>query len=202
MAFMSGNWDLAEELLSETLTAEEEPDSFLRWMLLVCSLEKGDVLPATRQIYGAIRARYRLFPEYWYRGALAFSGNGSISVSYAEQCINISPKGPFAEDCRRILAEHIGLSPNGRNTQNDFHSGVLTRVEIENIIRASVSMNNPAILEELYPLMALPENPYTLYAMGAMKSLAAVPDFRSFFMESAIKSQGRLGERLSYIARG
>jgi len=202
-AFSEGNWELAENLLVQAIGAEEEPDSFLRWMLMVCAMEKGDNDPILRQTYSAIRARYILFPEYWYRGARAFSQrNENISASYAELCINISPKGPFAEDCRKILAGHIGLAPDGRSTQSSAHSDIRTRAEIENTIRSSVSVNNPAILEELYPLMTLPENPYTLYAMGALKSLAAVPDFRNFFVEGAAKSTGRLGERLSYIARG
>lgn len=201
MAFAEGDWERAEELLEGICSTGEEPDSFLRWMLLVCVLEKGADTPAARQAYGAIRARYASFPEYWYRGARAFSP-GSIAASYAEQCINVSPRGPFAADCRRILADHLGLISSDRYIKSDICSDVLTRAEIEFIIRASVSMNNPAILEELYPLMALPENPYTLYAMGALKALAAVPEFRSFFIDGAVKSPGRLGERLTYIARG
>jgi len=50
--------------------------------------------------------------------------------------------------------------------------------------------------------MTLPDNPYTLYALGALKALSSVPDFRSFFVETALKSPGRLGERLNYISRG
>ena len=203
MAFAAGNWKLAEDLLTGIVKADEEPDSFLRWMLLVCALENAADPAAARQAYSAIRARYTLFPEYWYRGARAFSGGDeNIAASYAEQCINISPNGPFAGDCRKILAEHMGLAPDGRSIQNGVHAGIKTRAEIENIIRNSVSMNNPLILEELYPLMALPENPSTLYAMGALKSLSALPLFREFFIEGALKSQGRLAERLSYIARG
>ena len=213
-AFAAENWKRAQESLKgafpglsagtspDMLPADEEPDSFLRWMLLVCALEQNENNHTARSAYSAIRARYALFPEYWYRGARAFSSNESIAASYAEQCINISPKGPFAEDCRKILAYHLGLSPNGKQISGDIHSGVRTRVEIENIIRGSVSMNNPSVLEELYPLMALPENPYTLYAMGALKALAALPEFRNFFIEGAGKSPGRLGERLSYISRG
>jgi len=189
IAFSRGDWKEAEELLTGILSPGDEPDSFVRWMLLVCALEQagkaGD--KAARSAYGAIRARYTLFPEYWYRGAR------NVGAAYAEQCVNVSPQGPFAEGSRSILAEHFGLSPDWNN--------IRTKAEIENIIRASVSMNNPKTLEELFPLIALPDNPYTIYALGAMQALSSVPEFRSFFIEGALKSPGRLGERLNYISR-
>lgn len=203
MAFAREEWGLAEELLSTILRSDEEPDSFLRWMILVCALE-GKTKEAdnsgsqtARSAYGAIRARYALFPEYWYRGARAFAAEDSnIAAAYAEQCINSSPGGPFAASCRKILADHLGLGASEKTPD------IRTRAEIENTIRASVSLNNPSILEELFPLINLPENPYTVYALGAMKTLASVPEFRSFFWEESLKSQGRLGERLNYISRG
>ena len=203
MAFAGEDWERAEELLSLVLKPEEEPDSFLRWMLLVCSLERK----GKHSGYGAIRARYALFPEYWYRGARAFSiEDANIAASYAEQCINTSPLGPFAADCRKILAHTLGLGPGGIDAQQvssaALHSGILTKAEIEHIIRGSVSAKNPALLEELFPLMALPENPYTLYALGVLKTLSSVPEYRSFFTERALRSKGRLAERLNYISRG
>jgi len=222
IAFIREDWARAEELLSGVLKPGEEPDSFLRWMLCVCTLEQEAKVPkneiqACRLAYGAIRARYQLFPEYWYRGARAFSaqninGDENIAAAYAEQCVNISPQGPYAEDCRGILANYLGLTPNGKDSQSgdkgsssvvkDVLSGVRTKAEIEQTIRASVSVNNPFLLQELFPLMALPDNPYTFYAMGAMKALTAVPEYRNFFLEEALKHQGRLGERLNYISRG
>jgi hypothetical protein len=205
MAFAREDWVVAEELLAGIPAKEAEPDSFLRWMLLVCALEndnKGNA-QAARSSYGAIRARYVSFPEYWYRGARAFSagnltGGDQVAAAFAEQCVNVSPKGPFTEECRKILAGHFGISPNGMGGNQK----ILTKAEIEDIIRGSVSGNNPNALEELFPLLALPENPSTLYALGALKALSSVPEFRTFFAEYAHKSQGRLGERLNYISRG
>ena len=190
MAFSRGEWKEAEELLAGLLSREEDPDSFLGWMLLVCAIEQdndGEKGRAARSAYGAIRARYTFFPEYWYRGAR------NINAAYAEQCINISPQGPFTEDCRTILAAHFGIAPDGK--------GLRTRAEIENVLRASVSLNNPTVLEELFPLMALPDNPYTIYALGAMQALSAIPEFRAFFIEGSLKASGRLAERLNYILR-
>jgi len=218
MAFSRGAWEEAGELLAGILSADEEPDSFLRWMLLVCGLEAdtggtGDEGRAVRSAYGAIRGRYTLFPEYWYRGARAFTAAavsvegaargddyGNIAAAYAEQCINAGPQGPFAEDCRRILSDHLGLSKE-KDIRLKSHSDLRTKAEIENVIRASVSTNDPKKLEELFPLIALPDNPYTLYALGAMQALSSVPEFRTFFAEGARKTAGRLGERLNYISR-
>ena len=190
IAFARGDWELAEELLLGILSPDDEPDSFLKWMLLACALEQdndADKGRKARSAYGAIRARYALFPEYWYRGAR------NIGAAYAEQCVNTSPQGPFAENSRTILAAHFGITPDGRFLR--------TKVEIENILRASVSMNNPNVMEELFPLMALPDNPYTIYALGAMQALSAIPEFRTFFIEAALKASGRLAERLNYISR-
>ena len=214
MAFARENWETAEELFSQ-LHLSEEPDSFLRWMLLVCSLEResaaavqDDEGRALRSAYGAIRARYMLFPEYWYRAARAYSrgqtarSDGQLNMApvYAEQCINSGPQGPFAQDCRIILGIHLGLS-KGKDDRVTLHSDLRTKAEIESVIQASVSMNDPKKLKELFPLMALPDNPYTLYALGAMQALCSVPEFRAFFAEGALKADGRLGERLNYISR-
>ena len=191
IAFARGNWEEAEELLLGIISPDEDPDSYLRWMLLVCILEQnkgGDEGRAARSAYGAIRARHRPFPEYWYRGAR------NIGAVYAEPCINLNPQGPFAEDCRTILAEHFGIPHGGKS--------IRTQVEIETILRASVSANNPRILEELFPLMALPDNPYTIYALGALQALNSIPEYRAFFAGEALKASGRLAERLNYISRG
>ena len=208
IAFAREEWALAEELLYPILADDEEPDSFLRWMLLVCGLEAGakdpDEFQAARSAYGAIRARYAFFPEYWYRGARAFmAGDGSIASSYAEQCINASSDGPFSAPCRKIIADNLGLpSSTIAPDVGEMYAGLRTRAEIEKTIRFSVSMNDPAVLQELFPLMALPENPYTVYALGALKSLSAVPEYRGFFRDEAQKTNGRLAERLNYVSRG
>ena len=196
MAFSRGEWNEAERSLAELCRPDEEPDSFLNWMLLVCSLEQDHERKDVLTAYGAIRARYTRFPGYWYRGARAFSSDKNISVVYAEQCINASPQGPYAAECRLILGEHLGFPPDRKGPA----SALRTRTEIENVIRASVALNDPKKLRDLFPLMALPDNPYTLYAMDAIKALLPVPEFRAFFIGGAIESDGRLGERLSYIA--
>jgi hypothetical protein len=201
LAFSEERWDDAEGFLKSVVLADDEPDSFLRWMLLVCALEKTGGA-AVRSVYSSIRARYVLFPEYWYRGARAFPNGsdgrketaGNMAAEYAEQCINLSSQGPFARDCRRIIAARLGLDTGAE--------ALRSKAEIEDLIRRSVASGNPEILEDLFPLMNLPDNAYTLYALGALRAISSVSSFREFFTRRAVKAPGRLAERFNFILRG
>ena len=192
LAFHNREWSRAVELLGASSPLYDEPDSFYQWMLLVCDLERGVDEYKTRSAYGAIRARYSKFPEYWYRGARAFKHE--LAALYAEQCINQNPGGPYAAECRVIIARAEGLDTGAES--------IRTTAEIEENIRRSVSEGDPQILDYLFPLMNLPDNKYTQYALGALKSLSSVPVYRDYFANQAARHTGRLGERLSYIARG
>jgi len=194
----------------------DDPDSFNRWMMLVCTLEKNKAAGSaqtgfadssfpedriTNAAYKSIRARYTQFPEYWYRGARAFSG--VIAAEFAENCINTSPQGPFAEECRRILALYTGL-------KSEEGLSIKTKKEIEAVISLSINSGNPDALDSLLPLIGLPDNPYTVYAVGALRALTSVPKFREYFnvqaqhasQKTADVSLRRLAERLTYICRG
>jgi hypothetical protein len=193
LAFMRGRWDEAGQILRSRFDARDEPDGFAQWMLLVCSLETNRDDRQTGSAYRAIRARYGQFPEYWYRGARAFSG--TIAAEYAEQCISLAPAGPFAAECRGILALFAGLK------QEDGAS-LRSKREIEDIISRSFNQGNPEILASLLPLISLPDNPYTIYAVGALRALSALPLFREYLNSRSAGSGGRLAERLAYICRG
>jgi len=193
LAFFREEWTEASAGLSLFFDKDEEPDSFAAWMLLVCALEKNKEDRRAGAAYKAIRARYAQFPEYWYRGAIAFSG--SVGAVYAENCINSSSQGPFADECRKILAVHTGL-----RTEDGL--SLKTKREIETIISLSINTANPELLDSLLPLISLPDNPYTVYATGALKALMQVPVFRDYFGAQASASSGRLAERLIYICRG
>jgi len=210
MAFLNGKWDDAAAGLEPLFNELDEPDSFGRWMILVCALEKNKIISGAgleagadvsayeknrraNAVYKSIRARYAQFPEYWYRGARAFSG--VIAAEFAENCINSSPQGPFALECRSILASHTGLG-----IEDGF--SIMTKNEIESLISRAISSGNPQILDSLLPLIGLPDNPYTVYAVGALRALTSVPAFRDYFNGQASTARGRLAERLSYICRG
>jgi hypothetical protein len=208
LAFLRERWDEAALSLASLFDELDEPDGFGRWMKLVCALEvsirdQGKTAlendPMAREdrriaaAYRSIRARYASFPEYWYRGARAFSG--AIAADYAENCINLSPHGPFAEECRKILASYTGL-------RIEDGSSIRTKREIESIITMAINSGNPQVLDTLLPLIGLPENPYTIYAVSALRSLIGVQGFRDYFNRQAAASSGRLAERLLYICRG
>jgi hypothetical protein len=118
-----------------------------------------------------------------------------VSAEYAENCINLSTRGPFADECRKIIAAHAGLK-----TEDGL--SIKTKTEIETIISESINAGNPQLLDPLLPLLSLPDNPYTVYAAGALRALTSVPKFREYFNVKASASSGRLAERLSYIYRG
>ncbi|MCL2043302.1 MAG: hypothetical protein FWG89_04090 [Treponema sp.] len=192
LAFEQGKWDDAEQRLDALVDYIDEQDSFVNWMRLTCALEKNHADRNTASAYRVIRARYTQYPEYWYRGARAFSG--IIASQYAELCINLAPQGPFAAECRNILASFFGLKPEDSQK-------IKTKLEIDDLVTHAVNMGNPALLEPLMSLVGLQENPFTEYAFGALKSLAASPAFRDYFDGLAVRSGGRLAERLAYISR-
>ena len=203
LAFFDGRYIEAEKNLFQLYGKDDEADSFSRFMLLVCALENGTAGREEKSMYGAIRARYMGFPEYWYRYARSEHGAGTIEMggytdaaaAYAERCINLAPAGPYAADCRIILAKTMGL--------NAEDAPVLkTRFEIETEISQAVNQRNPELLSSLLSLVALPDNPSTLYASGAMRALAGENLFRLWFASEAEKARGRLAERLLYISRG
>jgi len=192
LAFKKEQWETAAAGLASLFNEADEPDGFGRWMILVCALENNPQNRQAGEAYKSIRARYAQFPEYWYRGARVFSG--AVSAEYAENCINSSPQGPFAEECRKKLAVFTGL-------KKEDGMSIKTKREIEAIITDSFNARNPQALNALFPLISLPDNPYTIFAVGALKGLAQVPLFRGYIDEQASSSKGRLAERLSYIVR-
>ena len=193
LAFTQKRWDDAEQYLSLVFDETAEPDGFIRWVQLSCALEKKHDDQKAGAAYKAIRSRYTQFPEYWYRGARYFSG--AVASEYAERCINLAPAGPFAAECRVILAFLSGLKAGDG-------ASLKSKTEIEALISQSVNSGNPELLEPLIPLIALPENPYTVYTLGALKSLASLQPFRDYFGALAVNSRGRLADRLSYLCRG
>ena len=194
-AFFEGRYNEAEKQLSLLFGKDDEADSFSRFMLLVCALENGTAGREEKSMYGAIRARYMGFPEYWYHYARSEPGTGEIVSAYAERCINLAPEGPYAAECRIMLAETMGLKA-------EEASSLKTRFEIETTISEAVNLRNPELLSSLLTLIALPDNPSTLYASGALRALAGEALFNSWFTREAEKARGRLAERLLYISRG
>jgi hypothetical protein len=213
LAFFDGRYGEAETLLAGFRRDDAAPDEFSSWMSLVCALEnaptdnqaaagEGGDIRRLRASYAAIRSRYETLPAYWYFGARNMKGENI--PAYAERAINLSPSGPYAADARAMIAEFVGLPPADSQA-------VMSMYEIETVVVNAVNAKNPELLAALFPLTALPDNPYTLYAAGALRGLASDAQFRNYFdmqlasikaREKTDKSQTRLAERLTYIARG
>jgi hypothetical protein len=219
LAFFQGRYEEAGSLLAGLRRDDAEPDAFSEWMRLVCALEHAgqsgaaaaDAATASeeesglrhlRASYASIRSRYETLPAYWYFGARNMKGERI--PAYAERAINLSPDGPYAADARAMIAEFVGLS------QADI-GAIMSMYEIETVVVNAVNAKNPELLAVLFPLTALPDNPYTLYAAGTLRGLASDAQFRNYFDRqlAALKdnkksdlSQTRLAERLAYIVRG
>jgi hypothetical protein len=198
LAFIDGNWKEAAEILGPLFPGEEAGDGLVRWLLLVCDMEEArshspGASAGAGSVYGSIRARYNNFPEYWYRGARYFPG--SIGAEYADRCIALAPQGPFAAECRGILAAFLGLEEGDAPF-------LKSKAEIEGIVTGAAGTGNPELLAELLPLIGLPDNAYTFYAAGALRALSKGPRFREYLLREAARSPGRLAERLNYVCRG
>ncbi|MDR2865523.1 MAG: hypothetical protein LBV68_07945 [Spirochaetaceae bacterium] len=199
LAFVNADYSRARNLLQRIFPNENELDSFPRWMELVCLLEEGSAGQADKSAYSAIRARYMLFPPYWYFGARHISD--LVSSDYAEHCINIAPQGPYASQAKQMLAVRAGMDIKNSGD-------LLSKYEIDSLIKYALDENNPQTLSRIFPLLALNDNPYTLYATAALRSLTSDARFKTWFTEQEKtdrKGQGtqnRLQERLRYIARG
>jgi hypothetical protein len=193
LAYMYGSWKEAASLLSAPAERDREPDSYLRWMTTVCAMEERaneDSFKAAKLNYCIFRARFGDSPEYWYRGARAF--DGTMAAHYAERCIGLNPEGDSAAECRKILARYLGVNDDN----------ILTRGEIEDYIIQAAYEESPEILDNLMPVITLPDNAFAMYAIGAMQSLLPLPGFKEYFESKAESSGGRLKERLDYIVRG
>jgi hypothetical protein len=197
--FINGRYKEASDILSALFYNEEEPDAFSRWMMLVCAMEQDGANRSEQVQYAAIRARYSIFPAYWYFGARNFSSE--FAADYAERCIDLYPDGPYAAECRSILAAFAGLSPRDGSL-------ILSRNEIRQIIESSVKSYEPETLSKIIPLVSLDDNPWTLFASAALRELASDKKYKAWFEAQADQAKKNHGKnslsagRLNHIARG
>jgi hypothetical protein len=197
--FINSRYRQSRDILETLFANDEETDSFAAWMRLVCDMEISNGIKhngadrVLRSAYSAIRARYEHFPAYWFYGA--HSQTDSERTIFAERCINLAPNGPYSKDCRVMLANAHGLPESSA-------MALRTKNEIESAIGAAISSGDPQALENLIPLIKLPDNPYTIYAAGAMRGLASDSRFKPYLVALGGNAQGRLAERMQYILRG
>ena len=191
-SFIAGDWIAALSALREMPAGDGEEDSFEHWIELASTLRLERSSPGALGRYALLQSRYSLLPDYWFDFALA-QDDAELMRDSAQRCIALAPAGPLAGDARAMIAGSYGLEPSDG-------ASMLIPAEIESIIRRTIDNENPAVLEELFPVLELADNPATLYALGALRSLCAVAEVRTWLSARSGTSGGRTAERLRYIA--
>lgn len=190
VAFSRAQWSQAETLLATLSPIAEEGDSFFHLLLLICQGEQGKTGGDFFPNYGMLLGRFERFPPYWYHG-MRFAHN-QFSSEYAERCIDLAPQGPYADEARAWLAKAVGLK-----TQDG--SALRTKAEIETLLRRALGTNQADVLLDLYPLLSLPDNPYTFFALASLGSVAQEGVFKPYLTASLRTATGRLAERLRFV---
>lgn len=189
IAFLeAGAWEEAASAMPGM--ERDQPDGMRAWILALCGLY-GDSDPQAQARYGAVQARYRGLPTYWYHAA-ARSDRIELRRDAAVRCVLLSPGGPKALKAREILALSYGLG------EDDAASLVLSQ-EAQAIIGQALESGPMENLSLLFPVLSLPDNPETLFALGALKALAADPGILKWLKLRRAEASGRLAERLAYV---
>lgn len=192
-ALIAGNGSRGLEALAKINLDYYELDSFPRWMERVFLLASDKGNEKILDAFLATRSRYNNYPFYWILIARRSRGNAQLDA--AERCVSLAPKGPYAEEGRSLMALGVGLLKRDG-------PALRTRMEIEALITAALQEGRGEGLRDLFPLLALPDNPYTLYALGACRAVAREAAFGDFFEGEAKSASGRLAERLRYVQGG
>lgn len=190
---LSGDWQAAVPQLAGLGPGTGQQDSFQAWVVLAARLESGTVTAAELERYSMMQARYALLPEYWYRFYRAQTNVG-IRRDSAERCVALAPGGPYSSESRTAIALSYGL-------ERDDGAAILIPAEIEALAALAVRSGEPKRLEALLPVLGLPDNPLTLYAVGTLRGLCSVDVFRIWSVAMASESAGRRAERLRYVSR-
>ena len=170
-----------------------DPSSFGAWMLGACRLSLSPADLNILKAYAAEERRYASFPEYWKRAAVALAGvDEAGSRAAAERCIALSPSGPNALPARRILTESFGFP-------KEDPAKMLIKAEVDSIVYKALVSREPSLLSRLLPLLDLPDNPFTMYALGAMKGIAEDATFASGIAALGKGAGKRVAERIAYI---
>ncbi len=190
-AYFREDWKALAEALSGTDINSgglRDADSFSRYLGAVADL----ALNGTMESYEPMQARYAALPDYWFWLG-RFGNDPGLARHAAERCIVLSPGGFFNGRAREILALGYGLSKGAGKA-------LLVPAELEDLTAKAVAGRDWESLKACFPLLALEDNPLSLFALGMLKGLASDKAVRSFLLAERDKSSGRLAERLNYAA--
>lgn len=191
-AFESGEWIRARDAFAAMARGDGEYDSMAAWLRVSAALESGCPDGEDLSRYSAMQSRYCAFAVYWLRAA-RFGGSPTLKRDAAERCALLAPEGPYAAEARSIIARSYEL-PEGSG------GAMLLPKEADAILLSASSTGAFEILERLFPLLSLSDNPATFHALDGLKRLARDGRARAWVLAKADSSEGRLAERLRYAA--
>jgi hypothetical protein len=148
------------------------------------------------QDLGALRLmenRYSGFPEYWLNRA-RLDPDATMARAAAERVISLAPHGPLQAAARSLVLDTLGL----KGYRPEL---LLCPFEVDSCVRQSLGAGDPGLIDPCLATLELPDNPYSLYALGALKALSSDYAYqRRFTLRSAEeKKSPRLKERLAFL---
>lgn len=186
-AFDGERWEDASRLIK--LTGNDvQADGFKNLLLAICRIEM-DSIPLEE--FSIFQSRYRNLPRYWFY-ASRLDRHPELAKDAAVRCILLSGSGPFSLKARESVCLHYGIEKSSA-------SQLVLASESQLIIEEALYYSQPERLEMMLPVLSLPDNPDTLFALGALKSLAADRQIREWLYRKKAGAAGRLAERLIYV---
>lgn len=167
--------------------------AFAAWLRALAPIAAGK---EADQAYADLGKRLASFPAYWVYLATGSANAGKAQADIkaaAEKGIDLAPKGPYAPALRSMLAKLTGLGA-------EYAARIKTNAEIKDIGYRAASSRSPEVLESLWDILSLPDNEYTLFALGMVKGLSQDPRFLDALKAKLAAADGRLKERLTYAA--
>ncbi len=187
-AYLRADWAAAARALTRVTTRS----SAKAWIGATAGLAPGDA--ASERAFVEAETAFGFLPSYRLRFASAFAGDRTRLASVRAACetgIDLAPSGPLAVALRRELGRALGIDV--------AESGKLrTRGELEAAGYRAAASRDPAFLAPAIGTFELPDNDYTLFAVGLVKGFASEPVFRSALERELGTSSGRRAERLRY----
>jgi tetratricopeptide (TPR) repeat protein len=174
-----------------------DPDPFRVYMRLSALIESKKASPSDVEGYKALLPSFKALPTYYHR---VFLGMGGIASGAAtdnrlaplEMAIDLSPKTELAASWRKELAAAAGIPAADA-------AKLLTRKEISGTAERAAGSGEMSVLAPLVGMLELKDNNYTLMAAGVLRAFAKDARYRSYFVDKARASSGRLKERLEYV---
>ncbi|MBN1834752.1 MAG: hypothetical protein JW820_02815, partial [Spirochaetales bacterium] len=199
--YVEGDWQGTSAALAEV--GENPPHGFLDLLKSAAALELlqagagADDWPAAMAEYVELEELFKDLQSYYYhlwRGMRSAPGGYSLALvqPVLEKTILLGPGAEQAAETRAELGRLLGLTPEqGRR--------LLLEPEIRAAAAEAVARRQPALLEPLLELLALPDTIYGLQATFVLQQAADDPAVRVYLERRRLEASGRLRERLGAL---